>query len=95
MSKHPKERNKPKEVKISKNPIMNAYQEMRQNEGGTVTFNYEREFFNPKTKKTYKKVVGKQVVKLDKIAIEKRSISEFLGLLNSMQHDFGANSYTF
>ena len=95
MNKYPKERNKPKKVKVSNNPVMNAYQKIRQDDGGTVIFNYTEEVYSRTLRKIQRVVVAKKVVKLDKATVEKRSISEFLGLLNSMQHDFGASSYTF
>lgn len=86
---------KPRKKSLNKgsNQILESYQKLRANEGGTVTFHYVVE--KEKEGKLHKVVTAKRVLTVSKEFVDKRSISEILTILTDMQRDFGATYFTF
>ena len=90
-----KRSHKPRKKSLNKgsNQMLESYQKLRANEGGTVTFHYVVE--KEQDGKLHKVVTSKRVLTVSKEFVEKRSISEILTVLTSIQRDFGATYFTF
>lgn len=81
-------------MKKRKKEISSSFSNFKRNEGGSVTFHFSKEVINDKGY-TKKEPSHKRVIQLSKNAVTNKSIEQFVEMLKGMQHDMGADYFTF
>lgn len=88
--------NKEQEAKMKrrKKELSSSFSKLKQNEGGSITFHFTKEIINDKG---YSKRVPshKRVVQMSKEVVHNKSVDQFVKMLQAIQHDIGADYFTF